>query len=75
LDRRAKLNVERVLTNFTSEYLRDLSQEYETSTLADMNADVLEKLRRLYVLLDQPEELFEIQLALNEKKILIIKPA
>lgn len=65
---KAKLLVEQVLIHFISEELNEIMNTMKGTSLEQIDGATLEKLRRLYTLLEQHEELFEIEKALQEQK-------
>lgn len=56
-----------ILYGFISEELERLSENHKDKFLHEINDEILEKLRRLYTLLDQHEELFVIESAIKQK--------
>lgn len=62
---KAKNMVETVLINVISGEMNNLSEQFKGKFLHEIDADKLEKLRRLYKVLDQHEELHEIEKALQ----------
>lgn len=67
---KAKKMIEQVLTNVISRELDQLMEKSHRS-LHEIEPETLEKLRRLYQLLDQHEELFAIESALQEKNRIV----
>ncbi len=64
---KARRMVEHVLVAAISDKLNKIMREKGEQSLEEIDVDILEKLRRLYKLLDQHEELFAIESALAEK--------
>jgi hypothetical protein len=64
---KARRMVEQMITHVVANELQHLTEIHEGKSLAEVDPALLEKLRRLYRLLDQHEELFIIESALKEK--------
>ena len=58
---KSKIVVDKILIHAVSEELEEIMQHYGDLALSQMPRDVLERLRRLYTLLDQHEELFALE--------------
>lgn len=64
---KARRMVEQILVNSTSDKLHMLMREQKGKCLDEIDPEILEKLRRLYKLLGQHEELFAIEEILAQK--------
>ncbi len=67
LNPKARRMVEQILSQVVSRELDSIMEKDQVKDLSQIDRQILEKLRRLYRLLDQHEELFAIESALQKK--------
>lgn len=63
----AKKMVDKILLNVISNFHREIFTKHAETGIEEMEQDLLERLRRLYGLLDQHEELYTIEQVINHK--------
>ena len=65
---KAKHMIEQVITNEVSSDLNGIMRDYSGRPIAEIDHSLLHRLRRLYLLLDQHEEIFLIETELKEEE-------
>jgi hypothetical protein len=70
---KAKHVVEQVITNEVSSSLNGIMRDYNGRPIAEIDRDLLHRLRRLYLLLEQHEEIFLIESELKKAEEALIK--
>lgn len=68
----AKKTAEQVLIIYISNYIKEIMKKYRDKELKEIDLEVLERLRRLYRILDQHDELFEIENAIKKQSLTLV---